>query len=242
MRLLLGSGGFGTQALLRPWLAEIRDFLGPIKRILFIPFASADHDYYFKSACRRWRSLGVRVDGLHHAARPYEAVADAQAVFIGGGNTWRLLRALREMRLISLLRKRTRRGMPYLEASAGTNVACPTIQTTNDMPILHPGSFAAIGLVPFQINAHYFTGPFKYRRGGDWTLYGGETRDDRLAEFYDENKLPVVGLWEGAWLRTMALQLTLCSQFQKRWSATNVNKRLPTSARCTKSPAPPGAV
>lgn len=209
MRLLLGSGGFVTKALQKPWLAEIRDFLGPVRRILFIPHALADKDGYLKTMRRRWQSLDLKIDGLHQAKNPRLAVREAQTIMVGGGNTWRLLRSLREMDLIPAIHERVKAGMLYMGASAGTNVSCPTIQTTNDMPITPPGSFEALNLIPFQVNPHYFEGPSAYRIGGRWVEYGGETRDDRLMEFHEENKRPVVGLFEGTWLRVEGRKIEL---------------------------------
>jgi dipeptidase E len=201
VRLLLGSGGFGTGPRLAPWLAELASFLGPVRRVLFVPHALADHDGYASLLRRRWPVPGVSFEGLHRARDPRRAVREAQAVLVGGGNTFRLLGSMRRLGLLAPLRARVRRGLPYLGASAGTNLACPTIQTTNDMPIVHPGSFEALGLVPFQVNAHYFDGRFAYKEGGRWEPYAGETRDDRLQEFHEENRRPVLGLREGAWLR-----------------------------------------
>lgn len=209
MRLLLGSGGFSMKERLDPWLGEVQNFLGPVRRVLFIPYALADWDAYLKMMQQRWKGVGREIQGAHRERDPRRAARQAEAVFVGGGNTWRLLDALRRRGLLSVIRERVRRGMPYLGASAGTNAACPTIQTTNDMPIVHPGSFEALNLVPFQVNPHYFSGPFSYQENGSWTPYGGETRDDRLREFHEENRRPVIGLWEGTWLRVEGRVMTL---------------------------------
>jgi dipeptidase E len=126
----------------------------------------------------------------------------AQAVFVGGGNTFRLLKTLQDTGLLQTLAERAREGMLYLGASAGTNIAAPTIRTTNDMPIVQPRSFDALGLVPFQINPHYLDADPAMR-------HMGETREERLREFLEENDRVVVGLREGAWLRVEGARLRL---------------------------------
>jgi len=118
-------------------------------------------------------------------------VREAEAIFVGGGNTFRLLATLYRLGLLEPIRQRVRAGMPYLGVSAGTNVACPTMQTTNDMPIVQPPSFAALGLVPFQVNAHYFFGKTFVQYGEEYVEHFGETRDERLRAFHEENDTPV---------------------------------------------------
>lgn len=113
---------------------------------------------------------------------------------VGGGNAFRLLAAVQRLGLVDVIRRRVAEGMPYVGSSAGTNLACPTIRTTNDMPIVQPRTLSALGLVPFQINPHY---PSDEPTPGQ----PGETRDQRLTEFLDENDVPVLGLREGSWLQ-----------------------------------------
>ena len=139
-------------------------------------------------------SWGWRLDSLHEARDKEQAILRAEAIFCGGGNTFRLLDALYELDLLSPIRRRVSEGMPYVGASAGSNLACPTIKTTNDMPIVEPLSFDALGLVPFQINPHYLD-PVP------GSTHMGETRETRIREFHEENETPVVGLREGAMLR-----------------------------------------
>ena len=127
--------------------------------------------------------------------------ARAEAIYVGNGGTFRLLDALYRFDLLDLIHERVRQGLPYLGVSAGSNVACPTIKTTNDMPIVYPPSFDALGLVPFQINAHYFHGTTFVRDGETYREHFGETRDERLREFHEMNETPVLGLWEGGILR-----------------------------------------
>jgi dipeptidase E len=121
-------------------------------------------------------------------------VKEADAVFVGGGNTFRLLKALNDLSILEILRTRVLTGVPYIGSSAGTNVACPTIRTSNDMPIVEPPSLAALGLVPFQVNPHYLD-PDPTSR------HMGETREERLLQFLEENDVPVVGLREPSMLR-----------------------------------------
>ena len=174
--------------------AEIRSFLGDAKRVLFVPFALYDRDTYTSTAQKRFEKMGYELWSVHTAVNPVQAVNDAGAVFIGGGNTFRLLKALYDFDLLDPIRKRVEAGMPYIGSSAGSNVAAPTIKTTNDMPIVQPPSFDALGLVPFQINPHYLDPDPNSK-------HMGETREERIRQFLEENDTAVVGLREGAMLR-----------------------------------------
>ena len=199
MRLLLlsNSTNFG-EAYLDHAMAEIHAFLGDVRRIAFVPFALRDKDAYAARARERFAREGIDV-------APVRAPADvekAESVFVGGGNTFRLLKALQEGGFAEPLRRRVAEGMPYLGASAGTNIAAPTIRTTNDMPIVQPKSFDALGFVPFQINPHFVDAEASSR-------HMGETREERLREYLEENEAPVVGLREGAWLRRESAALVL---------------------------------
>jgi len=174
--------------------AEIRSFLGDAKRVLFIPCALFDRDKYALTAQQRFEKMGYELSSIHKTANPAQAVNETDAVFIGGGNTFRLLKALYEFELLDPIRQRVAAGMPYIGSSAGSNVAAPTIKTTNDMPIVEPPSFAALGLVSFQINPHYLDPDPNSK-------HMGETREERLLQFLEENDTSVVGLREGAILR-----------------------------------------
>lgn len=174
--------------------SEIRSFLGAAKRVLFVPYALFNRDKYAATARQRFQKMGYELTPIHTAANPLAAVNEADAVFIGGGNTFRLLTALYEFKLIDAIRDRVSQGMPYLGSSAGSNVAAPTIKTTNDMPIVQPPSFNALGLVSFQINPHYLDPDPNSK-------HMGETREERIIQFLEENETPVVGLREGAMLR-----------------------------------------
>ena len=195
MRLLLisnstlhGSGYLDHAA------SEIGDFLGEVKRVLFVPFALHDELKYAAQARARFEKMGYQLDSIHTATEPAKAVLEAEAIFIGGGNTFRLLKALYDHSLLGPIRVRVRDGMPYIGSSAGSNVAAPTIRTTNDMPIVQPPSFDALGLVRFQINPHYLDADPN-------STHKGETREERLVQFLEDNETPVVGLRDGAMLR-----------------------------------------
>jgi dipeptidase E len=138
--------------------------------------------------------MGYELSSIHNAANPKDAIEETDAVFIGGGNTFRLLKALYDFDLLGPIRERVQNGMPYIGSSAGSNVAAPTIRTTNDMPIVEPPSFDALGLVSFQINPHYIDPDPNSK-------HMGETREERIVQFLEENDTPVVGLREGAMLR-----------------------------------------
>jgi dipeptidase E len=207
--ILIGSGGFRTPERIAVWADRVRSVLGAVSRVLFVPHALADHDGYVRMMEERGLNAGYLLEGIHHHADPVAAVRGAEAVFVGGGNTFRLLAALYRLGLLDPIRERVRGGMPYLGISAGTNVACPTIRTTNDMPIIEPPSLNALGLVSFQVNAHYYPGSNYVRYGDQFVEHFGETRDDRLREFHEENATPVVGLWEGGVLRVEAGRVEL---------------------------------
>jgi len=201
MRVLLGSGGFRTDERRALLADEMRRHFGKIERLLFVPYALADHDAYLRLIVERGLDAGYQLDGIHTHSDPKKAILEAEGVFVGGGNTFRLLSELYRLDLLDVIRQRVRAGLPYLGVSAGSNVACPTIQTTNDMPIVQPPSFAALGLVPFQINPHYFIGATYVKVGDDYIEHFGETRDDRIREYHEMNDTPVVGLWEAGLIR-----------------------------------------
>ncbi len=173
---------------------ELRDILGGVKRALFVPYALKDRDGYAETARAKFSQMGFALESIHRAPDPRKAVETAEVIFIGGGNTFRLLKTLYEHGLLEIIRSRVDGGMPYIGSSAGSVVACPTIKTTNDMPIVEPPSLNALALVPFQINAHYVDPDPN-------STHMGETREVRLREFHEENETPVVGIREGSMLR-----------------------------------------
>ena len=191
--LISTSTVFGTRYLEHAF-PELRDALGGVSSVLFIPHALQDRGGYAAKARAAFEEMGYGLDSLHEALDPRRAIERAEAIFCGGGNTFRLLTALQEMGVLPLIRRRVAEGLVYSGASAGSNLACPTIRTTNDMPIVQPPSFDALDLVSFQINPHYVD-PLPDSK------HMGETREARLREFHEENEAPVVGLREGAILR-----------------------------------------
>ena len=190
MRLLLISSsnvhGYGFLDHPEP---EIRRILVGRTRVAFVPFAAHDHAAYTLAVHERLGRMGFEITQVRNAAD----IEAAEAIFVGGGNTFRLLKTLYERELLDPIRDRIELGTPYIGSSAGTNIACPTIRTTNDMPIVEPPSLAALGFVPFQINPHYFD-------HDPGSTHMGETRETRLLEYLEENVTPVLGLREGSML------------------------------------------
>ena len=206
MRLLLLSNstrpGEEYLAWPRPHLAS---FLGKARqRILFVPYAGVRMTAaaYTASVRSVFEQLGHTIVGAAEHPDPVRGLRECDAVAVGGGNTFHLLARLYESGLLDAIRDRVGAGAQYVGWSAGANVACPTIRTTNDMPIVEPQGFAALSLVPFQINPHFLDADASSR-------HMGETREDRLREYLEENTAPVVGLREGAWLRREGGRLTL---------------------------------
>jgi dipeptidase E len=181
---------------------EIRDFLAGVGRVLFFPYALADRAGYAQRARERFAQMGLPLDSADEAADPCQAVSQAPAFFAGGGNTFRLLRSLQRQDLISAIRERVADGTPYVGSSAGSIVACPTLKTTKDMPIVEPRSFKALGLVDFQISPHYLD-------PDPSSTHMGETQEERILQFHEENHVPVIGLREGAMLRVEGGAVTL---------------------------------
>jgi dipeptidase E len=175
---------------------EIIKFLSNINIVLFIPYARPSgmkYEEYTKITYDRFKDMGYKIEGIHEYSNPKNAIKNADAIFIGGGNTFVLLNELYKKDLLKIIYKKTMDGMLYIGSSAGTNVACKSIKTTNDMPIVYPPSFKALNLVPFNINPHYI----------DVSPNGkhmGETRETRIREFHHYNNEYVVGLREGSML------------------------------------------
>jgi dipeptidase E len=200
---------------------EIRKFLGekPLTA-LFIPYAAVtfSFDVYEQKVAERFAELGFSVKSIHHFADPVKAVREAEAIVVGGGNTWQLVRMLHDNRLMKPIRERVMNGTPYVGWSAGSNVACPTLRTTNDMPIIDPRGFDTIGLVPFQINPHYLD----VNPAG----HGGETREQRILEFLKINPdVYVVGLREGTMLRVEKNKIELIGKRTARIFKKGVNPK-----------------
>jgi dipeptidase E len=173
--------------------SEIKSFLGSARRILFFPFALRDRDAYTATVRTRFGAMGYSIESAYETAVPQKAVEETDAIFIGGGNTFRLLKALQDLDFIEANRRKVGSGAPYIGSSAGSNVAGPTIKTTKDTPIVQPRSFTSLGLVPFQISPHYLDPDPN-------STHMGETQEERILQFLEENDTPVVGIREGAWL------------------------------------------
>lgn len=195
--LLLSTSAVHGSGYMEYGLPHLREFLGPVRSLLFVPYArpsGISHDQYTERFRRALQPAGYTVTGLHEHDDAIAALDAAESVFVGGGNTFVLLHGLYQRGLLEPLRGRVREGLPYMGSSAGSNVAGRTIGTTNDMPVVHPPSFDALGLVPFNINPHYLD-------PDPDSTHMGESRDTRIREFQVFNPWPVVALREGALLR-----------------------------------------
>lgn len=194
--LLLSSSRAGNSEYLAPGLPLIAEHLAGITEILFIPYAgvSLSYDQYQRMVQTALAPLDIKVQSIHQCPDPRQAVQAAQAIVIGGGNTFQLLHLLYEQQLVQLISEKVRQGTPYIGWSAGSNLAGLSIRTTNDMPIVEPASFTALQLLPCQLNPHYTD----FKPEG----FHGETRDMRLAEFMHLNPTtPIIALPEGTALR-----------------------------------------
>ena len=213
MRLLLLSNSTNPGEEYLSWpKGEIKKFLGPMPTTaLFIPYAAVtfSYDEYESKVEERFAELGHHVKGIHHAWDPVQAIKEAEAIVVGGGNTWQLVRKMHEHELMKEIREKVENGTPYIGWSAGSNVACPTLRTTNDMPITDPLGFETLNLVSFQINPHFTD----FHPVG----HGGETREDRINEFITLNPdVYVIGLREGTLLIRKANKLKLIGSHPAR--------------------------
>lgn len=245
MRLLLLSNSTNPGEEYLGWGREhIKSFLGdkPVNAV-FIPYAAVtfSYDEYESKVGKVFAELGYNIKSIHHAWDPAQAIEEADAIVIGGGNTWKLFRELHEKELMPVIKAKVEKGTPYLGWSAGSNVACPTLKTTNDMPITEPLSFHGLNLVPFQINPHFLDA---HPEG-----HGGETREDRIKEFIEINPdVFVVGLREACLLKYEENELKLIGNktariFRKDWITWEIaldsdlsflleDNRIPTEPYC----------
>ncbi|KAM9037527.1 alpha-aspartyl dipeptidase isoform X1 [Sarcophilus harrisii] len=210
--LLVSNSRLHGEGYLEHCEEQVRSFFGGIvKRVLFIPYALHDRDAYAKTAREKFQSLGYGLDSIHESSDPVEAVRKSEAIFVGGGNTFRLLKTLYDLNLIPEIRKRVLlAGVPYMGSSAGTNVATISINTTNDMPIVFPPSFEALGFVPFNINPHYLDPDVN-------STHMGETREERILQYHEEpDTPPVLGLREGSMLLVEGNKATLLGRSKAR--------------------------
>jgi len=197
MKLLLISNSTNAgEEYLRYPLPAIQEFLQGVSEVVFVPYAAVTFSYaaYEKKVQDRLGEIGIRVRSVHRAKDPRKMIREAQAICVGGGNTFALTKKMQEQGLMKAILTKIKAGTPYVGWSAGSNVCCPTICTTNDMPIVEPASFKAIGAIPFQINPHYLD--------ANPEGHAGETREQRILEYIEANpRRWVVGLREGCMLR-----------------------------------------
>ena len=181
---------------------EILDFVGHRTSVLFVPYALHDRREYTTKVKERFREMGLSLTSIHDVSNMPRAIDEAEAIFVGGGNTFRLLKGLHDHDLLGSIRRRVSVGAPYIGSSAGSIVACPTLKTTKDMPVVQPPSFEALGLVPFQISPHY-------QDPDPASTHMGETQEERIMQFLEENDETVVGLREGSLLRVQERTVVL---------------------------------
>jgi len=191
--LLISSSFHSPNDYLQHCFEEIGDFVGTRREVLFVPYASRDHRGYFSFASSHFLKKGIRLVEISEK-RPRLSIQNAEALFVGGGNTFLLLKVLQELELLVPVRERILDGLPYVGVSAGTNIACPSIRTSNDMAIVTPPSLDALKVIGFNINPHYFVPDSSSK-------HMGETRQARIKEFQEWNHVNVVGLREGSYLR-----------------------------------------
>ena len=178
-------------------IEEISIHFKDTNEIIFIPYArpgGISYDQYTTIAAEAFSKIEKKIIGLHTFKNPEIALKNAKGVFVGGGNTFVLVKQLYALKLMRILREEIIKGLPYLGTSAGSNICGLTINTTNDMPIVYPPSFKTLGVLPFNINPHYLDPK-------PTSKHMGETRETRIKEFLTQQKVPVVGIREGSWLQ-----------------------------------------
>lgn len=184
---------------------ELEVLFRDVEEVLFIPYArpgGISHENYTKMAAKAFNKIGKNLRGIHTFENPIQAIKQAQGIFTGGGNTFLLVQQLHDNKLLSPITNAIINGTPYLGTSAGSNICGITMQNTNDMPIVYPPSFNTLGVIPFNINAHYTDPDPK-------TTHMGESRATRIKEYHTQNNTPVVGLPEGSWLEVIGDSITL---------------------------------
>lgn len=202
--ILASTSTLFGQEYLSYLLPEVTLLFRGIEEIIFIPYArpgGLSHDAYTQNAVAFFATIGIRVKGLHACSDPAVAIKEAQGFFTGGGNTFLLVKQLHELDLMQILKEAVEQGKPYLGTSAGSNIGGLNMQNTNDMPIVYPPDFTTMGLVPFNLNAHYLD-------PDPSSTHNGETRETRIKEFHVFNDVPVVGLREGSWIRVKGERVT----------------------------------
>ncbi len=186
-------------------LDELKLLFSNCKRVVFIPYArpgGISHDDYTAKVKAVFAEINITVKGLHEFENPEEAIAQAEGIFTGGGNTFLLVTQLYNNRVMTILSEVINKGTPYLGTSAGSNITGVSMQTTNDMPIIYPPSFSTLSAIPFNLNPHYLDPDANSK-------HMGETRETRIKEFHAFNATPVLGLREGSWLRVKGDSIVL---------------------------------
>lgn len=205
---------------------EIADFFNGCKNIIFIPFAKPGGislENYSKIAKKGFENAGLKIRGIDEFDDYKKALQECDGIFTGGGNTFLLLKTLYEEGLMELIRNRVQTGVRYMGTSAGSNIAGPSIKTTNDMPIVYPPSFEALDLVPFNINPHYLDPDPN-------STHKGETRETRINEYHFQNDNIVVGLREGSILKVIGEDIELIGHptlrvFERRKESKEFDKK-----------------
>lgn len=214
--LILSTSTIHGSGYLEYVLDTIKDFLKG-KKVLFVPYArpsGISHEEYTNTVKNAMQKIDIEVEGLHSFENPKEAIRNAEAIFIGGGNTFLLLKTLYELDLIEDLRYAIHNQTPYIGSSAGSNITGQSIGTTNDMPIVYPPSFKALGILPFNINPHYLDPDPN-------STHKGETRETRIFEFHKFNSVDVIGIREGSWLEVENGNIFLRGKLQARLFQAN---------------------
>ena len=201
MKILLGSGGIRTEERRNLFFHLMKENFEGCKKVVFIPYASRDYDDYTNSVKEMFSHLEFEIIGIHELENPLVELEKMEGIYVGGGNTFSLVQKLHEKGILEVIRRKVlNNGIPYAGVSAGANVACPTMQTTNDMPIDLVPSFETFDIVPFQINPHYHPGGIWWKENNELREHFGETRKRRIEEFHNYNDTPVIGLYEGSFL------------------------------------------
>jgi len=207
----------------KPYLSylfeEIKTLFSGIDEVLFIPYArpgGLTYEAYTDKVKTAFSSLNIDIKGIHEFANPAHAIQQAKGFFTGGGNTFLLLKTLYDNQLLDVLAQEIKNGKPYLGTSAGSNIGGKSIMNTNDMPIVYPPSFQAMGLIPFNINPHYLD-------PNPDSTHMGETRETRIKEYLEFNSIPVIGLREGSWIEVSGEQITLKGELMAKWFEPHKN-------------------
>lgn len=194
-------------------LPRLTTFFKGISTVLFIPYArpsGISYDDYTLKTKKVFKKISINVKGIHEFNNPIESINNAEAIFTGGGNTFELVNQLYKNNLLPVMRKVLTNGTPYLGTSAGSNICGVSMMNTNDMPIVYPPSFVTLGMIPFNINAHYLDPDLS-------SNHMGETRETRIKEFHIYHKTSVLGLREGSWLEVFDTSIILKGSLSARW-------------------------